>query len=348
MKQSLAGLSLAELTELLKPLPVFRARQLFRHLCCGTRSFAEMTDFSLSLRESMERRFSLYSSEVAQRFVDRDGSVKLQIDLSDGARIEAVLLSDENGRKTACLSTQAGCPMGCVFCKTGSLGFNRNLTSAEMTEQFLHLQAAAGSRINNVVVMGMGEPLLNMTELRKTLLFLTGQDFGSRQFSKRKVTVSTCGIVAGIRELAENGPDVRIALSLTTADEDLRGRLMKASAANPLSALRNALLSYQQRRKRRITLEAVLLGGVNTRQKDVDALTVFVQGLDVAVNLIPWNPVVGALFEGAPLRQPSRAETDGFAERLRKQKVNVTVRLKRGRGIAGACGQLGRLSDTRV
>ncbi|MDR0411756.1 MAG: 23S rRNA (adenine(2503)-C(2))-methyltransferase RlmN [Treponema sp.] len=341
MKQSLVGLPLTELMEILKPLPSFRARQLFRHICQGAYSFAEMTDFSLSLRESMTGRFSLYSSKIVQQLEDRDGSVKLQIGLSDEAGIESVLLSDKTGRKTACLSTQAGCPIGCVFCKTGALGFRRSLSSAEIVEQFLYLRAAAGARIDNIVVMGMGEPLLNIMELRKALKFLTGAE--SLNFSKRNITISTCGITAGIRDLAENGPEVRLALSLTTADEDLRARLMPATAANPLPAVKDALLYYQQRQKRRITLEIVVLGGVNTRQEDVNMTADFARGLNIAVNLIPWNPVSCAVFEGAYLRQPSRAETDGFAENLRRRGLNVTVRLKRGRGIAGACGQLGHL-----
>jgi 23S rRNA (adenine2503-C2)-methyltransferase len=342
MKQTLAGKPLAELIEHLKPLPAFRARQLLHHICRGTRTFAEMTDFSLSLREDMERRFTLYSSKVVQRLTDKDGSIKLQIALNDNM-IEAVILRDRIERKTACLSTQAGCPIGCVFCKTGKLGFSRNLASTEIVEQFLHLQRAAGSRIDNIVVMGMGEPLLNPVELRKALIFLTDEE--TLNFSKRSITISTCGIAEGIRGLAENAPNIRLALSLTTADQDLRKRLMPATVANPLPAVKEALLYYQQRQKRRVTLEIVLLGGVNNRQEDADTVAVFARGLDAVVNLIPWNPVSDALFEGAPLRQPTRAETDGFAENLRKRGLNVTVRLKRGRGVAGACGQLGYVEN---
>ncbi|MDR1466076.1 MAG: 23S rRNA (adenine(2503)-C(2))-methyltransferase RlmN [Treponema sp.] len=344
MKQSLAGLPLTELTELLKPLPAFRAKQLHRHICRGVRSFAEMTDFSLPLREAMERRFTLYSSQTIQRLDDKDGSMKLQIDLNDKVKIEAVLLSDKAGRKTACLSTQGGCPIGCVFCKTGGLGFSRNLASTEIVEQFLHLQTAADSRIDNIVVMGMGEPLLNLAELRKALNFLTDEE--GLNLSKRNITISTCGIAAGIRDLAENGPNTRLALSLTSADEDLRRRLMPGVAGNPLSVVKNALICYQQRQKRRITLEIVLLARVNDRQKDADAIADFARGLDAVVNLIPWNPVPDALFEDASLRQPTRREIDLFAESLRERRLNITIRLKRGCGVAAACGQLGsKLND---
>jgi 23S rRNA (adenine2503-C2)-methyltransferase len=287
----------------------------------------------------MERRYTLYSSKTIQRLDDKDGSIKLQINLNDKVKIETVLLIDKTGRKTACLSTQAGCPIGCVFCKTGGLGFNRNLASTEITEQFLHLRATTGSRIDNIVVMGMGEPLLNLAELRKALIFLTNEE--SLNLSKRNITISTCGIVAGIRDLAENEPNTRLALSLASADEDLRRRLMPGAAANSLPAVKDALIYYQQKQKRRITLETVLLGGVNNRPKDADAISGFAHGLDAVVNLIPWNPVSTALFENAPLRPPTRYETDRFAESLRKQGLNVTIRLKRGCGVAAACGQLG-------
>jgi 23S rRNA (adenine2503-C2)-methyltransferase len=334
VKPALAGLSVSELAEVLKPLPAFRARQLFRHLSQGVRSFSAMTDFSLSLRDALGKRFALYSSEVSQRFVDEDGTVKIQLTLKDGERIEAVLLSDEENRRTACLSTQAGCPMGCVFCKTGSLGFKRNLDSAEIIEQFLHLRSIED--ISNIVIMGMGEPLLNLGELRKALAFITAGNF-----SKRRITISTSGIAAGICDLADNGPDVRLAVSLTAADPILREKLMPVTRANPLPLLKESLAYYRQKRGRRITLEAVLLGGLNTGAKDVDAIAVFARGLDAVINLIPWNPVAGMSLDGQALREPSKAEVSAFMQALQQKGLNVTRRLKKGRNVSGACGQLG-------
>ncbi|MDR3342085.1 MAG: 23S rRNA (adenine(2503)-C(2))-methyltransferase RlmN [Treponema sp.] len=326
------------LQETLKPLPAYRARQVFKWLAGGVRSFDAMTNLSRALREALDARFSCYSSVISAQFPDPDGTVKLQITLQDDKRIEAVILADALQRRTACLSTQVGCPMGCVFCKTGTLGWSRNLDSAEMVEQLFHLRSIQPD-IANIVIMGMGEPLMNLSELRTALgVFTDPEGLG---FSKRRITLSTSGIAKGIRDLADNGPDIRLALSLTTADTRLRERLMPVTLTNPLPVVKEALRYYQHRRRRRITLEAVLLGGINTRDEDVDALVDFVKGLDAVINLISWNPVEGMTFEGRPLRQPSQGEVAGFMARLEKKQIKVTQRLRKGRSIAGACGQLG-------
>jgi 23S rRNA (adenine2503-C2)-methyltransferase len=307
-----------------------------------------MTNLSLAQRETLEARFSLYGSAVSARLADKDGTEKLQITLKDGAKIEAVLLADGTGRRTACLSTQAGCPLGCVFCKTGSLGFLRNLDSPEIIEQFLHLRALAAGQnpardIANIVIMGMGEPLLNLPELRRALAFLCSPK--GLGLSKRRITLSTSGIVDGIRDLADNGPELELALSLTTARESLRERLMPQTRLNPLPALKDALIYYQQKRGRRITLEAALLGGLNTLPEDITALLAFARGLDAVVNLIPWNPVEGMGFEGRPLREPGPRELAAFTHGLEQGGLKVTLRRRKGRGVAGACGQLGGVDE---
>ncbi|MDR2194577.1 MAG: 23S rRNA (adenine(2503)-C(2))-methyltransferase RlmN [Treponema sp.] len=334
-KTALAGLSIEALTDALKPLPAFRAKQIFRWLTRGVRSFNDMTDISYMVREALDKRFSLYSSVISRRLSDADGTVKLQLTLEDGCVIESVLLSDDEGRKTACLSTQAGCAMGCVFCKTGAIGFRRNLSTAEIIEQFLHLISMGA--IANVVIMGMGEPLLNLNALREALSFITGE----LGFSKRRVTLSTSGIAAGIRDLADNGPGVRLAVSLTTADEPLRERLMPVTRTNPLPLLKETLIYYQRKHSKRITLETVLLRHINTSHKDAELVARFADDLDVAINVIPWNPVAGMRFEGAALGEPDRAEVERFIAALQKKGLNVTKRFKKGRGVAGACGQLG-------
>ncbi|MDR1400574.1 MAG: 23S rRNA (adenine(2503)-C(2))-methyltransferase RlmN [Treponema sp.] len=335
IRHALAGLSLAELQNLLQPLPAFRARQVFHWLAQGVPSFEAMTDLTLPLRHDLANRFLLYSATVSQQLEDNDGTVKLQLSLQDNTRIEAVLLSDNEGRKTACLSTQAGCPVACVFCKTGSLGFSRNLSSPEIVEQFLHLSSIAD--IANIVIMGMGEPLLNLEALCAALAVFTG-DLG---ISRRRITISTSGIVKGIRELASKRLGARLACSLTTADPTLREQLMPIARANPLPRLHDALAYYQQEQGQRLTLEAVLLGGINTREIDARALGAFVRGLDVVINLITWNPISGLCFEGKPLREPSRREVERFGALLEQQGIQVTRRFRKGIGIAGACGQLG-------
>jgi 23S rRNA (adenine2503-C2)-methyltransferase len=336
----LSGLPLKQLSETLTPLPPFRAAQIFKWIARGVRSFNDMTDLPRELREELSGRFVLCSSGIAARLEDPDGTVKLKIALEDGAGIEAVILRDGEDRKTACISTQAGCPAGCVFCKTGSLGFLRNLSSAEIVEQFLHIRLI-NPDIANIVIMGMGEPLLNLGELRKALEILTCPE--GIGLSKRRITLSTSGIIRGIRDLAENGPDIRLALSLTTADAPLRDRLMPISRTNSLPALKDALEYYQRKQKKRITLEAVLLGGLNTRDEDIAAMTAFVQGLDVAINLIPWNPVEGMRFDGNLLREPSAGEISRFSRELSRRGIKVTRRFRKGRLVSGACGQLGEL-----
>lgn len=338
VKPVLSGLPLGALAEILNPLPKFRAEQVFRWIAQGASSFQEMTNLAIPLRENLEQRFSLYSSAITGRAEDPDGTVKLYIRLHDGERIEAVLLTDGGHRKTACLSTQAGCPLACAFCKTGTRGLTRNLTSGEILEQFLHLRSIE-PEIANIVFMGMGEPLLNLPELRKSLEVLT--DSRGLGLSKRRITLSTSGIIAGIRNLTAAGPEVRLALSLTTGDSSLRSRLMPVTRSNPLPSLKAVLYDYQQQQGQRITLEAVLLGGINTRQEDSDALAAFAAGLDVVVNLIPWNPVEGMVFEGQALREPSSGEIAGYIQRLERRGLKVTRRLRKGRGIAGSCGQLG-------
>jgi 23S rRNA (adenine2503-C2)-methyltransferase len=267
---------------------------------------------------------------------DPDGTVKLQLTLADGAKTEAVLLKDGAGRKTACLSSQAGCAMACVFCKTGALGLRRNLSACEIVDQFLSLNNLS-PRISNIVLMGMGEPLLNLEEVRRACAILSHPE--GLGFSHRRITLSTSGIPEGILELAEKGPPVRLALSLTTADQALRAELMPAS--RPLSRIKEALLTFQNAGGGRITLETVLLRHINTRPPDAAALAEFIRGLDAAVNLIPWNPVPGLVFRGRPLREPEAGEVETFGRLLQKSGITVTRRYRRGRGVQGACGQLG-------
>ncbi|MCL2191312.1 MAG: 23S rRNA (adenine(2503)-C(2))-methyltransferase RlmN [Treponema sp.] len=345
-KPALSGMSPEELAGLISPEPRFRATQIFKWIASGVSSFDEMGNLPLSLRKDLARRFLPRPETSVTRHRGNDGTVKLAIGFADEARVEAVLLADSSAgepRHTACLSTQVGCPAGCVFCRTGSMGFARNLGCAEILEQLFLLGMAEGQDqglpISNIVVMGMGEPFLNLEQLRKALT-LIGDNRGLN-YSHRRITVSTCGITGGIIDLADNGPAVRLALSLTTADEGLRRRLMPITAKYPLGEVKEALRYFQDRGGGRVTLEAVLLGGVNTRGKDAQDIAGFAQGLDATVNLIPWNPVKGLEFEGKPLREPSPAEAEDFAQRLKALGLNVTRRFRRGRGVMGACGQLG-------
>jgi 23S rRNA (adenine2503-C2)-methyltransferase len=340
-KPVLAGIPLGELKELLSPLPYFRSVQIYKWICSGAGSFDEMSNLPVSLRKELREKYTLISGGVVSETADTDGMVKLGIRLEDSAVIEGVILSDGKGRRTACLSTQAGCPANCVFCKTGSLGFRRNLSGPEIAGQFLRLRKKEAG-ISHVVIMGMGEPLLNLEELRKALAFVTDKD--GLNLSKKRITLSTCGIVEGIRELTEEGPDIRLALSLTSAREELREKLIPLSRNNSLPRLKEALLQYQRKRKRRVTLEMVLLGGVNTGIPDAETALDFARGLDAVFNVIPWNPVPVPEFEGRALRAPSASETNDFIAALENRGAKVTRRMGKGQKISGACGQLGLLN----
>ena len=342
-KPALAGLTSGELREILRAYPPFRAVQIYEWICSGAGTFDEMSNLPVVLRRELAENYRLFSGGICSELEDPDGTVKMGINLEDGAVIEAVILRDGEGRKTACVSTQAGCPAGCVFCKTGMLGFKRNLSAVEIAGQFLRLKGRDPG-ISHIVIMGMGEPLLNLDELRKALVFI--MDSNGLNISKRRITLSTSGIASGILDLAERGPDIRLALSLVTAREELRERLMPIGRANPLARLREALLQYQEKRQQRITLEMVLLGGINMESADAEAAADFVRsgsrtGLDAVVNLIPWNPVEGQKFEGHPLRPPTNKETADFTAALESRGLKVTRRIGKGRGICGACGQLG-------
>jgi 23S rRNA (adenine2503-C2)-methyltransferase len=343
-KESLLGLGPDVLSGILAPLPSFRSRQIWEWIAKGALSFNEMSNLPLGLREELEARFALYTGSISGRLSGGDGTVKLRIALADGNKIEAVLLTDGEGRRTACISSQAGCTASCVFCRTGTLGFKRNLKAGEIVEQLLLLAAIEkdGSRdaleknISNIVIMGMGEPLLNLEELRTALALMMRRDVLG--YSKRRITISTCGIADGIRDLADHGPGIKLALSLTTARSRLREELMPITRSNPLPRLKESLLYYQKKGGGRITLEAVLFAGLNTGEEDAAEMAAFARGLRTAVNLIPWNPVEGL---GRPFKRPAPQEVRQFALRLEKRGLKVTERLEKGGTISGACGQLG-------
>lgn len=335
--QGWAGLTPAEIASRAGFAQAFRGKQVFRWISRGAASWSEMTDLGEADRARLQSISPLLSASVSARLADPDGTVKIALALSDGAVVECVLLIDAEGRRTACLSTQVGCPMACAFCKTGTMGFQRNLRASEIMEQLLALNRE-GEKVSNVVFMGMGEPLLNLDELRRAIELIRHPD--GLEIGARKITISTSGIVSGIRDLASRGPQVRLAVSLTTADPGLRERLMPVERSNPLPELKKALRAYQEASGDRITLEAVVLGGTNTRREDALAIASFCKGLKAQVNLIPWNPVPELGF-----REPSQREIQEFQGLLESSGVLVTRRMRRGRGVSGACGQLGGLAD---
>lgn len=312
----------------------FRGIQVFKWISQGAVTFSDMTNLPAPERERLSGAYpALMGTVVDGRFQDPDGTVKLRLRLPDGAAVETVLLTDIEGRRTACISTQVGCPMACAFCKTGSLGFLRDLEAFEIVEQYLHLARLFG-RPSNLVFMGMGEPLLNLSAVRKSVDILSHPD--GLGLSHRKITVSTCGLPAGIRDLADRGPLVRLAVSLTAAKDEIRSLLMPVNRTHGLAELKDALLYYQEKTNDRITLEAVLIGGQNDRPEDARALIEWIRPLKVQVNFIPWNPI-----PDFPFREPTRRSVEDMILALESAGVPTTRRMRRGRGVLGACGQLG-------
>lgn len=345
-----------ELAGALPGAPAYRGRQIFdwihRRLVFD---FAEMSNLPDSLRRDLAERFMPVSLEEQDRIRDADGTVKFRFRLGDGNTVESVVLQDRRGRRSACLSTQVGCAMGCLFCRTGYLGLRRDLNAHEIADQFLLLRSFVrrqglrsegnpprSGNLSGVVFMGMGEPLANLDNLLQAIEVL---DCGG--FSQRRMTVSTCGLVEGIRSLSSRKSMVRLAISLISADSEVRNRLMPVNRSNPLSELRRALLDYQAALGKRITLEIVLMAGINDRPEDVEALVSFVRGPDarqplkVLVNLIPWNPL-----PEFPYKRPEAGRVEWFRQRIEQARIPVTTRVSRGSAVCGACGQLGQITPS--
>ncbi len=348
---SISALLPDELVGTLEVTPAYRGKQIFSWIHDRlVFDFTAMGNLPAGLRRDLAERALAIGLREESRLEDTDGTVKFRFRLPDGEAIESVILQDRRARRTACLSTQVGCAMGCLFCRTGSLGFTRNLEPHEIVDQFLLLRAYAASAglgrtvdtastpdLSSVVFMGMGEPLANLDNLQRSVEVLTCSGF-----SPRRITVSTCGLVEGIRLLGERKLALRLAVSLISADSEVRNRLMPINRLNPLPQLRRALVDYQQGLGKRITLEIVLMAGINDRPEDVEALVSFVQGregrqpLQVLINLIPWNPL-----PEFPYEKPGARRIGWFQQRIEQAGIPVTTRISRGSAVCGACGQLG-------
>jgi 23S rRNA (adenine2503-C2)-methyltransferase len=265
---------------------------------------------------------------------ERDGTKKYLWRLDDGETVESVLLVHDN-RKTACLSTQVGCPLACAFCATGQGGYVRDLSAGEIVGQFLAMEAQLGQDIANIVFMGMGEPLLNVEALLKAIAILNHPKL--RGMGIRRFTVSTAGIVPAIRRLAQEAPGVGLSISLHAPNDGLRSRLMPVDRRYPLGALMAALHDYQERTGNRVSFEYLLLAGVNDEPAHARDLAALLSGLKAYVNLIPFNAV-----EGTDFRRSSRARIETFRQELQALGVEVEARSEKGGDIDAACGQLRR------
>ncbi len=312
----------------------FRGRQIYEWLHIRhAGSFDDMTNLPKALRQELAGRFHIPALREEEVLTSRiDGTRKFLFALDDGNVIESVLMRYSYGL-TACISSQAGCRMGCRFCASTIGGRVRDLSAGEMIRQVTRMSEAAGERIGHVVIMGSGEPLDNYDNLVRFLRIMGDPE--GECLSLRDITVSTCGIVPDIYRLAGEGLPVTLALSLHAPSQEKRERLMPIAKKYPLGEVMEAMKAYYEKTGRRITFEYSCVDGENTSPRDAAMLADLVRGMNCHINLIPVNPV-----EERPYRRPERPRIEAFRGMLEKRGISVTIRREMGRDINGACGQL--------
>lgn len=336
MKTDIKALNIEELKGFVEGLgeKTFRAKQIYQWLHIKqVNSFDEMTNLSKPLIEKL-KEYAYLATLTKEDLQESklDGTRKYLFALEDGNVIESVLMRYKHGN-SVCISSQVGCRMGCRFCASTLDGLVRNLTPSEMLEQIYQIGKDIGERISNVVVMGTGEPLDNFDNLLKFIELLT--DENGLHISQRNITVSTCGIVPKMRELAEAGLQITLALSLHASSQEKRLELMPVANKYEIHEVVDACQYYFEKTGRRVTFEYSLVGGVNDTDSDVKKLCTLIKGMNCHVNLIPVNPIKERDF-----MQPDHAVTAAFKNKLEKNGINVTIRREMGRDIDGACGQL--------
>ena len=324
----------------------FRGRQISDWIYKkGAQSFDQMPNLGAPLRQKLQLEHELRFPPVVARSVSGDGTTKLLLEMSDGERIETVRLPYPD-RLSVCISSQAGCAMACQFCATGLGGFRRNLSVAEIISQILLCKTEDESRNQtptHVVFMGMGEPLLNLGNVLKSV-HLMHAEMG---VPMRHITVSTVGILPGIEKLAAEKLQLTLAISLHAPDDELRHRLIPTSTKTGVADLVKAAKNYVQATGRRVTFEYVVLGGVNDTPDMAKKLARLCKGWPCHVNLIPWNAVAGAGLEGTGFGAPKSEDLRRFRAILEESNIATTQRVQRGADVAAACGQLRALKKER-
>ena len=331
----LAGMTLSELEDLMAKMGAtkFRAKQIHNWIYAKSVScIDEMTNLSKDFREQLKQVASVTESKIKVKQVSSDGTLKYLIEYPDGECVETVLMRfDNRANLTACVSSQVGCAVNCSFCATGKGGFKRNLTYQEIIEQVLSIQRDTGLKVTNIVFMGQGEPLLNLNNVLKALEIFNN-DF---QIGARRITISTSGIIPGIKRLAEMNLQSTLAISLHAPNHKLRAELMPIENKYPIDELKNALISYVEKTGRRITVEYILIHGFNDTPEVAKELAVLLRGIKCNINLIPYNSVIENDY-----KKPSNNDIMKFKYLLEHSGKKVTVRLERGADIDAACGQL--------
>ncbi len=317
-------------------LPAYRARQLFEWVYKKqVTDFQLMTDLPQSLRPQLAELFDFPVAVICDRQISRDGTRKYLFELHGGHKVESVMIKQPN-RMTLCVSSQVGCGMGCSFCRTATMGFRRNLSTSEILQQVRGVIADAknfGDMFHNIVFMGMGEPLHNYKGVTTALRVLRDQH--AFDFSGRKITVSSVGLVPAIKKFGESGIDVNLAISLNATTDEVRSTIMPINKAYNVETLLQCLREYPLKRRRKITIEYVMLAGINDTDGDLARLPRLLRGIPAKVNLIPYNENAGLGF-----RAPSKLVIDHWHDALMQQGLDTTIRWSKGQDIKAACGQL--------
>jgi len=312
----------------------YHSKQIFSWIYKkGVTDFSAMSDLSATLRDRLKEEFFISSLNLIKSQRSLDETEKLLFTLKDKNLIEAVSIPTEN-RVTGCISTQAGCKFACLFCASGQSGFKRNLTCGEIIEQALYLKnkSTAGA-LTHIVFMGTGEPLDNYDNVLKAVRIINSPE--SFQIAARRITISTCGIIPGIKKLSAEGLQIELSVSLHAADDQTRAKIMPVDKRYPLKELITACKEYEKKTNRQVTFEYVLIEGLNSSLQSAANLAKMMKGWDCKVNLIPCNPI-----KELNLEPPEKKETLLFKNYLVKLGINVTLRKSRGQDIEAACGQL--------
>ena len=325
----------------------YRAEQVFHWMYHrGLDEFSSFANLPKDLRQELGKHFQIQHPTLTKEQRSVDGTRKMLFQLSDGRNIETVLIpseSEDQGvpkRLTLCVSTQIGCPLDCHFCATASMKLKRNLTAGEIVGQYLAARAISEQRISNMVYMGMGEPLLNYDSVMRSIEIITHEKTDG--VGAGHITVSTAGLVDGIRRLADEQRKVKLAISLHATTDEVRERLMPINKKYPLSRIFDAAEYYYRKTRRSITYEYILFDGINDRQEDVQRLTRLTRRIPSKVNIIPFHTIESAYPDGVPLglRPTPRKRIEEFASQLRANGVTVMLRSSSGKDIDAACGQL--------
>jgi len=342
MENDLKNKSLSELENLLENLgeKKYIAKIIFQWIHKHNISdFKKINNLSKSLKQKLkDKKFYISQLKIKEIFDDENSASKYLFQLQDGNFIEAVLLKDKKERFTLCISSQAGCRMNCAFCATGKMIFKRNLTAAEIVDQVIQIENHSGRKINNVVFMGMGEPFDNYDNVLKSIYILNsaiGKNIGAR-----KITISTCGLVPGIKKLAEEKLQIKLAVSLHSFSDKNREKIMPIAKKYKLKEIKRSLLEYQSKTKRRISIEYLLMKGVNDNDVEFNSLINFVKDLDVYINLIDYNE-----FSESSFKPIGFENLKSIKRKLIDAGYRVACRYKRGTKIKAACGQLGLIKN---